>query len=122
MIMAVSEMRKGQGLPYGFALLPNKEQPTYEMILTASRNKVAPDDTKPTIIVTDRSVICCNRKNYYQCNWFSVPRDCTHWLPISLSCSNMESDQRQGSSKFLLSECQVPGDSVQNVCLVICSC
>jgi len=59
MIMAVSEMREGQGLPCGFALLPNKEQPTYEMILTVLRNKVAPVDTKPTTIVTDfeRSVI-----------------------------------------------------------------
>ena len=59
MIMAVSEMREGQGLPCRFALLPNKEQPTYEMILTVLRNKVAPVDTKPTTIVTDfeRSVI-----------------------------------------------------------------
>ena len=59
MIMAVSEMREGQGLPCGFALLPNKEQSTYEMILTAGRNKVASDNPKPTTIVTDfeRSVI-----------------------------------------------------------------
>ena len=35
MIMAVAEMREGQGLPCEFALLPNKEQYTYEMILTA---------------------------------------------------------------------------------------
>ncbi len=38
--MAVSEMREGQGLPCGFALLPDKEQSTYEMILTALRNNV----------------------------------------------------------------------------------
>ena len=53
MIMAVSEQRLGQGLPCGFCLLPNKEQATYEMMLTAIRNKVAPVGSKPTTIITD---------------------------------------------------------------------